>query len=69
MVEYSRRDPYLQSKYEQGVDAKIVIMGNTGSLVSPSDGLTRAAVGLTELIADTSHRCWQDQPVTQIYPG
>lgn len=31
MVEYSRRDPYLQSKYEQGVDAKIVIMGNTGT--------------------------------------
>ena len=32
MVEYSRRDPYLRSKYEQGVDAKIVIMGNTGTM-------------------------------------
>lgn len=28
-MEYTR-DPYLRSKYEQGVDAKIVIMGNTG---------------------------------------
>ena len=31
-MDYSRRDPYLQSRYEQGVDAKIVIMGNTGGL-------------------------------------
>jgi GTPase SAR1 family protein len=30
MVEYSRRDPHLRSNYDRSVDAKIVIMGNTG---------------------------------------
>lgn len=30
MVEHLSRNPYLQAKYEQGVDAKIVVMGNTG---------------------------------------
>ncbi|KAI0347408.1 hypothetical protein BDW22DRAFT_1322841 [Trametopsis cervina] len=30
MVEYSLRDPHPRSKYDHGVDAKIVIMGNTG---------------------------------------
>ena len=27
---YSRMDPYRKARYDQGVDAKIVIMGNTG---------------------------------------
>ncbi|KAI0091911.1 P-loop containing nucleoside triphosphate hydrolase protein [Irpex rosettiformis] len=30
MVEYSLRDPHSRSAYDHGVDAKIVIMGNTG---------------------------------------
>ncbi|KAI0750880.1 P-loop containing nucleoside triphosphate hydrolase protein [Daedaleopsis nitida] len=30
MAEYSRLDPYRKARYDQGVDAKIVIMGNTG---------------------------------------
>ncbi|THH33597.1 hypothetical protein EUX98_g573 [Antrodiella citrinella] len=30
MEEYPRMDPYMRSRYDQGVDAKIVIMGNTG---------------------------------------
>lgn len=35
MLEQHPRDPYLQAKYDQGVDAKIVIMGNTGLSSSP----------------------------------
>ncbi|KAG6833611.1 hypothetical protein H0H87_004238 [Tephrocybe sp. NHM501043] len=30
MGEYSRMDPYLRSRYEEGIDSKIVIMGNSG---------------------------------------
>ncbi|KAG6850157.1 hypothetical protein H0H93_000284 [Arthromyces matolae] len=30
MGEYSRLDPYLRSRYEDGIDSKIVIMGNSG---------------------------------------
>ena len=30
MVEYSYRDSHSRSNYDHGVDAKIVIMGNTG---------------------------------------
>ncbi|KAI9063156.1 ras-domain-containing protein [Trametes sanguinea] len=30
MAEYPRMDPYRKARYDQGVDAKIVIMGNTG---------------------------------------
>ncbi|GBE79595.1 P-loop containing nucleoside triphosphate hydrolase protein [Sparassis latifolia] len=30
MADYSRLDPYRKSRFDQGVDAKIVIMGNTG---------------------------------------
>jgi len=31
MAQYPRMDPYSRSRYEQGIDAKIVIMGNTGT--------------------------------------
>jgi signal recognition particle receptor subunit beta len=31
-VEYPRLDPYGRSKYEQGIDSKIVIMGNSGTV-------------------------------------
>ncbi|KAG5637316.1 hypothetical protein H0H81_005009 [Sphagnurus paluster] len=30
MQEYSRMDPYSRSRYEHGIDSKIVIMGNSG---------------------------------------
>ncbi|KAJ7667677.1 P-loop containing nucleoside triphosphate hydrolase protein [Mycena polygramma] len=30
MEQYSRMDPYSRSRYEQGIDSKIVIMGNSG---------------------------------------
>ena len=30
MAAYPRLDPYNRSRYEQGIDAKIVVMGNTG---------------------------------------
>jgi hypothetical protein len=30
MEEYSRIDPYGRSAYEEGIDSKIVIMGNSG---------------------------------------
>ncbi|KAM5534337.1 hypothetical protein V8D89_012065 [Ganoderma adspersum] len=30
MAEHPRMDPYRRARYDQGVDAKIVIMGNTG---------------------------------------
>lgn len=30
MAQYPRMDPYQRSRYEQGIDAKIVVMGNTG---------------------------------------
>jgi hypothetical protein len=35
MAQYPRMDPYNRARYEQGVDAKIVIMGNTGSSLHP----------------------------------
>ncbi|TFY70038.1 hypothetical protein EVG20_g2884, partial [Dentipellis fragilis] len=30
MAAYPRMDPYKRSRYDQGIDAKIVVMGNTG---------------------------------------
>jgi Ras family len=30
MAQYPRMDPYSRSRYERGIDAKIVVMGNTG---------------------------------------
>jgi hypothetical protein len=30
MAQYPRMDPYIGARYEQGIDAKIVVMGNTG---------------------------------------
>jgi hypothetical protein len=33
MAQYPRMDPFLRSRYEQGIDAKIVVMGNTGLVV------------------------------------
>ncbi|TFY74506.1 hypothetical protein EWM64_g9505, partial [Hericium alpestre] len=30
MAAYPRMDPYKRSRYDHGIDAKIVVMGNTG---------------------------------------
>ncbi|KAL1743924.1 P-loop containing nucleoside triphosphate hydrolase protein [Schizophyllum fasciatum] len=30
MAQYARLDPYARSRYDQGIDSKIVIMGNSG---------------------------------------
>ncbi|KAH7888038.1 P-loop containing nucleoside triphosphate hydrolase protein [Phlebopus sp. FC_14] len=30
MADYAPMDPYIRSRYEHGIDAKIVVMGNTG---------------------------------------
>lgn len=30
MSDYAALDPYCKSHYEQGIDAKVVVMGNTG---------------------------------------
>lgn len=70
MVEHSRRDPYLQSKYEQGVDAKIVIMGNTGMppfiyLISLALTFGHASLSLYALCAT---RRGQDQLAASIHP-
>lgn len=31
MAAYPRLDPYKSSRHDQGIDAKIVVMGNTGA--------------------------------------
>jgi hypothetical protein len=33
MEEYQSLDPYSRSRYEHGIDSKIVIMGNSGNLI------------------------------------
>ncbi|KAG6918230.1 hypothetical protein DXG01_015823 [Tephrocybe rancida] len=53
MGEYSRMDPYLRSRYEEGIDSKIVIMGNSGlpSSLSPKSSTHSATgVGKTSLL-------------------
>ena len=49
-------DPYMKSRYEQGVDAKIVIMGNTGGFhrVVISTLAGRRLVLFTRNVCDTS---------------
>jgi hypothetical protein len=50
MAQYPRMDPYSRSRYEQGIDAKIVVMGNTG----PDRFLS------SSIIAHICHRRRQD---------
>ena len=60
MVEYPRMDPYSRSRYEHGIDAKIVVMGNTGPLFGfliPDQLLTSTGVGKTSLL----HRYTQNK--------
>ncbi len=74
MSEYPRMDPYARSRYEQGVDAKIVIMGNTGSCLSRAFHISPRLLipsPVAHPLLPTSfpyHRRRQDQPVAQIYP-
>ncbi len=65
-------DPYRKARYDQGVDAKIVIMGNTGkSLASSPAARTKHSLPCLapSMQTDTSCRRRQDQPPPQIYPG
>ena len=67
MSAYPRLDPYRQSRYEHGIDAKVVVMGNSGEshfLVSaiPALSYNRRASPSALL---TRRR--QDEPLTTIY--
>lgn len=58
MEQYSRMDPYSRSRYEQGIDSKIVIMGNSGPCALPrsrvvkltAEGVHATGVGKTSLL-------------------
>jgi hypothetical protein len=55
MEEYQRLDPYSRSRYEHGIDSKIVIMGNSGTSIRfPLDvcscSLYPTGVGKTSLL-------------------
>lgn len=52
MADYALMDPYTRSGYEHGIDAKIVVMGNTGS--SPPL-ITRFFLCLASAITPHSH--------------
>ena len=55
------RNPYSKSRYDQGIDAKIVIMGNTGNSTAPSRCIRSLSAGISRRTLRS--RCWQDQPV------
>jgi len=63
MEQYPRMDLYTRSRYEQGIDAKVVVMGNTGAkkkvtfntIISSSSYAT--GVGKTSLL----HRYTQNK--------
>jgi hypothetical protein len=66
MSEYPRTGSYRGSMYEHGIDAKIVIMGNTGQ--SP----LRFCPGhsaLPRVPPASPLRCGEDQLATTVYPG
>ena len=53
MEEYQRLDPYSRSRYEHGIDSKIVIMGNSGTSIrfSPNPySFYPTGVGKTSLL-------------------
>jgi len=60
MDDYPSLDPYVRSRYDQGIDSKIVIMGNSGILVL----LHRVAFVCLLFLC----RSRQDQPPVSIYP-
>ena len=67
MADYPRMDPYSRSRYEHGIDAKIVVMGNTGpffvyltcfiNVTLSTDGALDLGVGKTSLL----HRYTQNK--------
>ena len=62
MEDYPRTDPYRRSRHEQGVDAKIVIMGNTGmsfAFLSPPLRCAPASRPRRVTLPAPSHRCPQ----------
>ena len=60
MDDYPSLDPYVRSRYDQGIDSKIVIMGNSGIVL-----LHRVITSMRLL---SFRRSWQDQPPLSIYP-
>jgi hypothetical protein len=53
MEEYQRLDPYSRSRYEHGIDSKIVIMGNSGTSIRFSQSVCSfrpTGVGKTSLL-------------------
>jgi hypothetical protein len=53
MEEYQRLDPYSRSRYEHGIDSKIVIMGNSGTSIRFSPNVCSfypTGVGKTSLL-------------------
>ena len=67
MAEHPCTGSYRGSMYEHGIDAKIVIMGNTGKLPS---GILPPTTSLSHVstLSPSPLRCWEDQPVAKIYP-
>src|SRR5258708_7601452 len=62
MSAYPRMDPYRGSKYEHGIDAKVVVMGNSGEL--PSMPFLRITLPYS---LPPATRCVPDQPPTTIH--
>ena len=58
MDDYAPMDPYSRTRYEHGIDSKIVIMGNSGQ----SSIATTISSRLTP-----SRRCWQDKSPATLY--
>ena len=60
MAQYPRTDPYLRSRYDDhGIDAKIVIMGNTGQSIT---------LRITHTHSQPIRRCRKDQSSSSLYP-
>jgi hypothetical protein len=59
MADYLAWDRPSPARYEHGIDAKIVVMGNTG----PSSSLTMA----TPNPNPTPHRRWEDQSPPSVH--
>ena len=54
MEQYQSLDPYSRSRYEHGIDSKIVIMGNSGTLIYTRylslSSMAATGVGKTSLL-------------------
>ncbi len=72
MNDYSRLDPYSRSRYDNGIDAKIVVMGNTGPYISrPSLYVMCILISCPRPHLQASERpaCSSDTPRTSTNPN